>query len=60
MAAQPQEVGSLPLNRAIGTSRIRTGQKQEEVEQGAVLICLILSLSLTMCAIEVKTLIYLS
>lgn len=29
LAVQPQEVGSLPLNRAAGTFRIKMGQKNK-------------------------------
>ncbi len=34
LAAQPQEVGSLPLNRAAGTSRIRAREKEQGNETG--------------------------
>lgn len=34
LAAQPQEVGSLPLNRAAGTSRIRARGKEQGNETG--------------------------
>lgn len=34
LAAQPQEVGSLPLNRAAGTSRIRARGNEQGNEAG--------------------------